>query len=224
MNQRNFNEGFSKRQNGAVLVVALIILTALTLVGVSSMQSTTLEMRMVNSSIERNKSFTEVEAAIARAINTLEAHVDSLTDLHNDDPSVAMFSSQCTGIPSGDLDESIVNVDTPQGGWCFFGSYKKFMSHTYECRSGNVEAWRSESGMDVWTTDGRHTVSTINPNIKYIIEFKCFVSRDRNAPYGPYLGGNDESDPLFVITAYMESSATNRRPPIMIQVSHTVRI
>lgn len=214
----NMNFKTASTQGGAVLVVALIILTALTLVGVSSMQSTTLEMRMVNSSIERSKSFTEVEAAIAEAIKVLEQEVDSLEDLHSGEG--AFFTPSCEG----------GSAENP-GGWCFFGKYTSDMSYTYECNLEDpdlddpreiYEPWHQDSNLAVWSTEGRHRSSQVMANVKYIVEFKCFVGRDRHAPYGPYLGGSDEADPLFIITAYMESSSG--RPPIMIQVSHTVRI
>lgn len=193
----------AKKQHGAVLVVALIILTALTLVGVSSMQSTTLEMRMASSSIERSRSFNETEAAIAQAVRWLDQNVRSYADLHND---TGLFSADCTS------------------GLCFQGDYSVDMAYTYECRLDQEVSepnWTVKEN-DVWSSANRHIQSTLNENLKYIIEFKCFVGRDRNAPYGPQLGGSDEADPLFVITAYLDSDSG--KPPVMIQVSHTVRI
>ncbi len=211
----------SKKQDGAVLVVALIILTALTLVGVSSMQSTTLEMRMASSSVGRSKSFSATEAVISDAIGWIEANINSYDDLHDRSPQ--RFNADCTN------------------GLCFFGSYDIGMAHTYECSlddtglSPNTDVPSDDTeSVSIWSpTDvppgrsGSHsTYRWVRINntavVKYIIEFKCFVGRDRHAPYGPYLGGNDEADPLFIITAYLEPTAG--RPPVMIQVSHTVRI
>ena len=52
-----------KRQNGAVLVVALVLLTVLTLIGVASMQSSSLELRAASNAQQYNIAF---EAALSR--------------------------------------------------------------------------------------------------------------------------------------------------------------
>lgn len=65
---------FSKqRQSGAVLAVSLLILLVMTLVGVSSMQSTVLEERMASNTREREQAFEAAEAALRGA----EAFINS---------------------------------------------------------------------------------------------------------------------------------------------------
>ena len=58
------NTGIHKhKQNGAVLVVALVLLTVLTLIGVASMQASSLELRAASNAQQYNVAF---EAALSR--------------------------------------------------------------------------------------------------------------------------------------------------------------
>lgn len=65
---------FRKAQQGAVLVVSLLILLILTILGVSSMQSSTLEEKMASNSRDRNVGFQSAEAAVRDA----ETYIESL--------------------------------------------------------------------------------------------------------------------------------------------------
>lgn len=56
---------YKKSQNGAVLVVSLVMLLILTLIGVSGMSSVTLEEKMVSNMQNANKSFQGAEAALS---------------------------------------------------------------------------------------------------------------------------------------------------------------
>jgi hypothetical protein len=55
------------RQSGAVLVMALVMLTVLTLIGVSSMSSSTLELKISSNSQQRNVAFQAAQSRIAFA-------------------------------------------------------------------------------------------------------------------------------------------------------------
>lgn len=192
---------FRGKQSGAILVVALVILAAISLVGVSSMQSTTLEMKMVSSSISRSESFARAEAGIFEAAAWLEENVTSLAALQG-----PMFSDSCSG------------------GLCFFGAYDNSMAFTYECTlDGDPSPWADGSSPAFWNDSGRHrSVEIDDVTVKYIIEFLCFVGRDPMLPFGPLPGQSSESDPLFRITAHIDSNTGEA--PVMIQVSQTVRI
>lgn len=61
------------RQTGAVLVVALIMLLALTLIGVSGLSSTTMEERMAGNMRDINTAFQAAEAALREGENFLTA-------------------------------------------------------------------------------------------------------------------------------------------------------
>ncbi len=61
-------------QRGAVLIVSLLILLILTVIGVSSMQSSTLEEKMASNSRDRNIGFQSAETAMREA----ETYIESL--------------------------------------------------------------------------------------------------------------------------------------------------
>jgi len=58
----------SRRQQGAILVTALIILVVMTLIGVTSMQSSTMEERMAGNMKEIHRSFQAAEAGMRRGV------------------------------------------------------------------------------------------------------------------------------------------------------------
>jgi len=57
----------SAKQRGAVLIISMIILLLLTILGVTSMQSTNLEERMAGNSRDRHIAFEAAEAALQHA-------------------------------------------------------------------------------------------------------------------------------------------------------------
>jgi len=63
----HFRSAAPSRQRGAVLLVGLILLLVLTMVGVSTMQSTTLESKMVANMGDREVCFEAAERAAKRA-------------------------------------------------------------------------------------------------------------------------------------------------------------
>jgi len=65
----------SVREAGSVLIIALVFLLLLTLVGVTAMQSTTLEERMAGNTRESSVAFQAAEAALREAEAYLEQAV-----------------------------------------------------------------------------------------------------------------------------------------------------
>jgi len=59
--------GHTCKQSGAVLVMALVMLTVLTLIGVTSMSSSTLELKISSNSQQRNVAFQAAQSRIAFA-------------------------------------------------------------------------------------------------------------------------------------------------------------
>ncbi len=60
------------RQKGAVLFISLIMLLAMTLIGVTGMQGTIMEEKMAGNSLDINRSFQATEAALREAENFLQ--------------------------------------------------------------------------------------------------------------------------------------------------------
>ncbi len=61
------------RQSGVALFIALVVLLIITLVGVSSLQSTRIEERMAANSLDRDTAFQAAEAALATGETGIEA-------------------------------------------------------------------------------------------------------------------------------------------------------
>lgn len=74
------------RQKGMVLILVLSLLLALTILGVSSMSTSTLETRMANNFQDRNAAFQAAEAALREG--------ERLVETSNYDGS--QFDNQCT--------------------------------------------------------------------------------------------------------------------------------
>jgi len=64
-----------QRQKGAVLVISLLMLLVLTLLGINSMSSSSLEEKMAHATLDRNVALQSAEAALREAENWLEGIV-----------------------------------------------------------------------------------------------------------------------------------------------------
>lgn len=76
-----------KRQQGAVLVISLLILIVLTLIGLTGMQTTTMEERMAGNMRDRYVAFQAAELARSEALDWLDAR------------TARPAASPCTGPP-----------------------------------------------------------------------------------------------------------------------------
>ena len=70
-----------QQQRGATLIVALSILTIITLLGVSTMQNATLQERMANNSRQKTIANNAAESALREAEQRLSANIDNETKL-----------------------------------------------------------------------------------------------------------------------------------------------
>lgn len=73
----------SKNQQGAALAVSLIMLLVLTMVGITGMQTTTMEEKMAGNGRDYNLAFQAAEAALRNA----EVYVESLVTATDFDPA-----------------------------------------------------------------------------------------------------------------------------------------
>ena len=87
----------NSKQQGAVLVMSLIILLLMTIIGVSSMKTTTLEERMAGNMRDQNLSFQSAEAALIEGEAYLDTVVIVVTDgsagLHDTGQAPDVFDS-----------------------------------------------------------------------------------------------------------------------------------
>ena len=74
------SQNANQKQRGAVLIVSLVVLLLMTIIGISSMKTTTLEERMSGNMRDQNLSFQSAEAAIIEGENFLFNNQLILTD------------------------------------------------------------------------------------------------------------------------------------------------
>lgn len=189
-----------KRQSGVVLLVAMVFLLVLTVAGLSAMRLANVEERMTGNYGDRNLAFQAAEAALSAA----EAH------LYDANFSTENFVDSCVA------DVCFVNDCTD--GYCFGrasgGGWDDDAGEDCNLDSINQPSGEIFQQAAVWDDADRHrTIQTqmgggqSNVEVKYIIEFRCFVYQeaDTNA---------DEADddkysttywePLYRITALAE--------------------
>jgi type IV pilus assembly protein PilX len=85
------------RQEGVVLVIALIMLVILTLLGISAMQSTSLEERMAGNARDRSAAFQSAEAALRegeRQLNVADTALPTFDDTNG------FYTAPSAGDPS----------------------------------------------------------------------------------------------------------------------------
>lgn len=79
--------GMARRQQGAVLVVALIFLLVMTLIGVTAMQGTSQQEKMASNTRQRNLAFQGAEACIRTGETGLQAA--TLPNFNNSTPGLS---------------------------------------------------------------------------------------------------------------------------------------
>lgn len=213
-------------QRGATLVVSLIILAVITLLGVASIRSSNLELRMANSLRDRAVAFQTAEAALIQIERQLRDKQHQY--------SVISFLPQCADV------EATINrtwgekcfKPTCDKGFCFTGSTdgaKRRDQCNLTNSAGQLEQpWRNAAN---WNSAAKHSVIEVPlekpaggaddriQQVRYMVEFLCFVAPQTDEVVGH---DSDTSDyqPLYRITVRAEGEA--RRATVMLQSTLTV--
>jgi type IV pilus assembly protein PilX len=149
----------SKKQRGALLLVVLVMLVIISMLGMSTMGTSSLEMQMSNNSRTQQASFEAAEYTLSWVENNIQNTSVSNANLTNNNCGSICFDSTCSG------------------GFCFRGDDADSWNQC-EIDDSNPDPYTQES---IWTTSANHMTLTIpNTNItaKYIIEFRCYTALD----------------------------------------------
>ncbi len=202
---------FASRQSGAALIVSLVLLAVVTLLGISSMQSSNADLKIAATMRDRGIAFEAAEAALAILEEELAA----------DPPERSDLLSTCSG------SSSCFN-DVCDNGLCFDGDYK-FGYSEFECEvadyassSERVDFW-SDDALDVWNDADKHKtlfIQNMDEEVKYIIEFLCFVARDVDTPFTALTGQNNNGAPLYRVTVIAEGNG--QRAAVALQSTYKV--
>jgi Tfp pilus assembly protein PilX len=196
----------SGHQHGATLIVSLVILAVITILGVASMRASNLELRMAASARDRAVAFQAAESALARVEREI----------------IPQFS--ITSVLPGCSAAECFNPDCDNG-LCFTGDMEG--ANRDECSLANIngEVGQPWKITNYWDNAGRHKVMRVTSSrptesgddfveVKYMIEFLCFVPASEDAIDD---GENSRNSgvQLYRITVRAEGEA--RRSAVVLQ-------
>ena len=174
----------SNRQRGSALIVSLVILLIMTIIGVQSISSTSLEEKMAGNYRSSQLSFQAAEAALRQAEEFIENTTFNLPHMQVN-ASDSDFSANCTN------------------GLCFNGSG----SFALECSANNPSSPPWKDFTNIWDGAKHRSFSGSMPGVstlpKYIVEFRCCVPADLNVAPDPSNGycANGEWAEMYRVTA-----------------------
>lgn len=198
-----YSQQIIKKQNGATLVVSLVILVVVTVLGLASMRSSNLELKMSASARDRSVAFQNAESALRKLESDLKA------------PGTAKRNSQLVSSCSGEgcFEESC------SSGLCFSGEYNIGMKES-QCQVAKQDKeiqqmWKEPA---LWNNSQKvlipNSAGGTNTNkVQYLIEFLCFVP-DPNTQAGSGTG-DEPMLPLYRITVRAEGEA--KRSSVVLQ-------
>jgi len=197
-------------QSGAVLIVSLVILVVISLLGIANMQSSNTELKMATSQRDRDVAFAAAEAALTEAEQWLEKNNPTREQLYN----TCGDSGNCYNA-------------TCSEGLCFEGIFVSDPNEKWLCQvaanSGSSERiafWKDEQ-LDVWSDTGKHrtiAIPGIDEDVKFIVEFLCFVPPDDSVTFNSSNPGTGE--PLYRVTAMADGNGD--RAKVMLQSTYMV--
>jgi len=161
------------KQKGAALAVSLIILLIMTIIGLQGISSTTLEERMSRNYRDSQLSFQAAESALRDGEALVEATLFNMDD----------YSSTCAN------------------GLCFYSSAEG------ECPAETPEPPPWWDSANILNNSANHkvysgTIADVIAQPRYIIEFRCYVQADPDAPAPSTTpGSNSEWAEMYRITA-----------------------
>lgn len=193
-----------RKQTGATLIVSLVILAVVTILGIASIRSSNLELKMAASQRDRSVAFQTAETAIKLVQQKLTSPKVFLDQLKS-------------GCGTGDY---CFQANCSKAGYCFGGLFDG-TGFLDECRMANdlnvvPQYWQNQANWDKAPTIEVPNASdpdTNNP-VKYLVEFMCFVSREDSNVSGQTETRNDML-PLFRISVLAKGEA--QRSTVMLQ-------
>ena len=185
-------------ERGTLLIVVLFILLVTTILGLSAMAATGLEMQMSSNSREQLVVREAAEYVVTQVINEIQAqHGFSKNSLINYNCDPLCFDENCTG------------------GYCFFGAASGDPTSWASCLPGLPLAEPAHTSA-VWVDNsGRHNkvvVADPEVSVKYIIEFRCYAALDDSLAMS-----DTNNTKVFRITTLVTSK--NERSRVMLRVA-----
>lgn len=153
-----------KNERGMVLVTSLALLLILTLLGIASLQTTTLEERMAGSIADKNNSFQVSEAALRDAEREIFTEV-RFPNAYNGQPSDPIDTRRQVLIASGPFTAACA------GGLC----YNTAGLAPDAWRAAKLAILRAGGGVAYGSQTGRAALPGVTAQPRYLIDFECLT-------------------------------------------------
>lgn len=178
-------------QQGSLILVTMLILLVITVLGMSSVDSTGLEMQMANNSRLHQQTFEAAEYGLSWVENNLQQ-----TGYF----SLASITNDINGLAGEGNCGAVCFSDACENGYCFHGIYDP-LDDWSDCRLGAPNP-EPHADPDLWV-DGSNMHQTLEiPNsgisVKYFVEFWCYTAKN---PAIPITDVGNQS-PLYRVTAF----------------------
>ncbi|MDT8399013.1 MAG: PilX N-terminal domain-containing pilus assembly protein [Pseudomonadales bacterium] len=187
MTGRNVH-GVERGQQGALLILTLVILLVISLLGMATMDTTGLEMKMASNNRDQQQAFEAAEYTLSWVENQISQTVYSNESLSDSSCGSTCFEPTCSN------------------GYCFDGSNPLDWANC-QLNSPAQEVYEEEA---LWQDgSGRHrtlVVPATGITAKYIIEFRCYTGLDSATPMSV-----TNFAQLYRITAFATGAADRGR-------------
>jgi type IV pilus assembly protein PilX len=225
MNNKITGSSSCVREKGATLIVSLVILAVITVLGVASMRSSNLELKMAASARDRAVAMQAAEAALQEVEKILAADKDAAGNLNF---PVQSFMPNCSqprcftpSCPdglcfSGDFEAARTRDDCSLANVAAPGNPRQVRQHWRE--EGNWQADQAAAGqppgfVQVLVNDDTDPAVSQIP-VKFLIEFMCFVPKNENTNTDED-HSQDLGVPLYQVT--VRASGQAGRATVMLQ-------
>lgn len=205
------------KQEGVVLIVSLVLLLVMTLIGVSNMRSSSVQLNMAMNNQSRSEAFSAAEYALLK----VEADIQGEFAAKHDPKK---FVLSCSG--DGCYDANCT------AGLCYEGNDD--WTNEFECQLNDATVpeyiWMRDSGK-IWDEAARHQTKEVTAGTgdnqskfeaKYIIEFLCYTHKNPDPDDGAFCEDTNLAGcaPLYRITVLAESE--NKQSRVMLQATTKV--
>lgn len=212
------------KQRGAVLLMSLIILLVMTMLGVASIDSTGLEMKMSSNNRNQQLSFQRAEAGLIEAERFINQTAFTDEEISNIGCSTdnCFVTTACADVVVNPATGPAVNftrctADCNNGN-CAMTTYTDALDRTTcSVNQGAVPVWEDDA-LDVWNDANKHRRVAINGvavnfQPRYIIESLCYIADDPGA-----VMNNGNSVPFFRVTVLATDDLNLN--PVMLQTTY----
>lgn len=189
MNRYLNRSGLPRRQGGALIVVTLVILLVVSMLGMATMDTSGLEMRMASNSRDQQQAFEAAEYTLSWVQNDIAGRFTNAEISNASDCGAICFEPTCSG------------------GYCFQGEYPTDPANCELSAPGteihtNPAIWEAGSGLHQTLA-----VPDIGVTARYIVEYRCYTALNPSQEF------HHETNyaRMFRITAYVVGPAGRGR-------------